>query len=103
MKPPGRPERVEILDLQGGLIDEVPFSPRSTDEFTFDWENFEPPKGLFYLRVVGVDDDSNVFYRASPTALSAVLPGLFHFTTLLMRMLICKSKTTTFNEINFLN
>ena len=78
MKPPGRPERVEILDLQGGLIDEVPFSPRSTDEFTFDWENFEPPKGLFYLRVVGVDDDSNVFYRASPTALSAVLPGLFN-------------------------
>lgn len=74
LKPPGRPERVEILDLQGGLIDEVPFSPRSTDEFTFDWENFEPPKGLFYLRVVGVDDDSNVFYRASPTALSAVLP-----------------------------
>ncbi|PFX30360.1 hemicentin-1-like isoform X2 [Stylophora pistillata] len=74
LKPPGRPERVEILDLQGGLIGEVPFSPQITDEFTFDWENFEPPKGLFYLRVIGVDDDSNVFYRASPTALSAVLP-----------------------------
>lgn len=28
------------------------------------------------MRVVGVDDDYNVFYRASPTALSAVLPGV---------------------------
>lgn len=54
----------------------MPFKPRSKDKFAFDWLNFEPPRGLFYVRVVGVDDDYNVFYRASPTALSAVLPGL---------------------------
>ena len=45
------------------------------DNYTFDWYNFEPPKGLFYIRVVGVDDKHNMFYRASPTALSAILPG----------------------------
>lgn len=45
------------------------------DNSTFDWYNFEPPKGLFYIRVVGVDDKQNMFYRASPTALSAILPG----------------------------
>ena len=75
--------------MQGGLIGEVPFSPQITDEFTFDWENFEPPKGLFYLRVIGVDDDSNVFYRASPTALSAVLPGLHDTCILSLGSLRC--------------
>ncbi|KAL9989079.1 hypothetical protein ACROYT_G003587 [Oculina patagonica] len=74
LRPPGAPERVQLLDLQGHLIGEVPFKPRKEDKFAFDWLNFEPPRGLFYMRVVGVDDDYNVFYRASPTALSAVLP-----------------------------
>lgn len=73
---PGTAQRVQLLDLQGHLIGEVPFKPRSTDRSTFDWVNFEPPRGLFYIRVVGVDDKYNIFYRASPTALSAVLPGL---------------------------
>ena len=58
----------------------MPFSPRNSDKFTFDWQNFEPPRGLFYLRVVGMDEDYNVFYRASSTALSAVLPGLLDYT-----------------------
>lgn len=66
---------MQLLDLQGHLIGEVPFKPRSMDRSTFDWVNFEPPRGLFYIRVVGVDDKYNIFYRASPTALSAVLPG----------------------------
>ena len=73
---PGVPVRVQLLDLQGHLIGEVPFRPRSTDKFAFDWLNFEPPRGLFYVRVVGIDDEYNVFYRMSQTALSAVLPGL---------------------------
>lgn len=66
---------MQILDLQGHLLSEVPFKPREMDNFTFDWYNFEPPNGLFYIRVVGVDDKHNMFYRASPTALSAILPG----------------------------
>ena len=61
------------------MIGEVPFRPRSTDKFAFDWLNFEPPRGLFYVRVVGVDEDYNVFYRMSQTALSAVLPGLLYY------------------------
>ena len=58
------------------MIGEVPFRPRITDKFAFDWLNFEPPTGLFYVRLVGVDDEYNVFYRMSQTALSALLPGL---------------------------
>ena len=77
LEPPGKAERVEILNLQGHLIGEVPFKPHNTDKSAFDWLNFEPPRGLFYIRVVGADDAGNVFYRASPTALSAVLPGLY--------------------------
>ena len=77
LDPPGKAAKVQILDLQGHVIGEVPFKPRSTDKSAFDWLNFVPPRGLFYIRVVGRDDAENVFYRASPTALSAVLPGLY--------------------------
>lgn len=76
LQPPGKPNKVQILDLWGQTVEEVQFKPRKSDKFAFDWPNFVPPKGLFYVRVVGVDNASNVFYRASPTALSAVLPGL---------------------------
>jgi len=76
LQPPSAPERVQLLDLQGHLIGEVPFRPRITNKFAFDWLNFEPPTGLFYVRLVGVDDEYNVFYRMSQTALSALLPGL---------------------------
>ena len=75
LQTPGTAQRVQILDVQGHLIGEVPFKPRSTDKSAFEWFNFEPPKGLFYIRVVGLDDKHNTFYRASPTALSALLPG----------------------------
>ena len=77
LEPPGKATKVQILDLQGHLIGEVPFKPRSTDKSVFDWLNFVPPRGLFYIRVVGRDDTENVFYRTSPTALSAMLPGLY--------------------------
>lgn len=76
LQPSAVVKRVQTLDLQGRLIGEVLFKPRSTDKSAFDWSNFEPPQGLFYLRAVGADDAGNVFYRASSTALSAVLPGL---------------------------
>ena len=68
------------------MIGEVPFRPRSTDQFAFDWLNFEPPRGLFYVRVVGVDEDYNVFYRMSQTALSAVLPGLLYYIYYLVEL-----------------
>ena len=77
LKSPGEVEKVQLLDLQGKLISEVPLKSRVSDKLTFDWLNFEPPRELFYVRVLGFDEDQNVFHRASPTALSAVLPGLF--------------------------
>lgn len=75
LEPPGKPNKVQIIDLQGQTIEEVSFNPHGIDKFAFEWSDFVPPKlGLFYVRVVGVDNANNSFYRASPTALSAILP-----------------------------
>lgn len=78
--PPGAVTKVQLLDLQGLVFQEIAFIPRPDDQYTFDWVNFNAPSGLFYIRIVGVDLNGNVFHRCSPTAISAILPGKLNTT-----------------------
>ncbi|XP_048587507.1 hemicentin-1 isoform X2 [Nematostella vectensis] len=74
LREPGSVYKVQLVDLVGKVQQEVIFAPRPEEPFTFDWVNFQAPRGLFYIRVIGRDLRGHEFYRCSPTAISAVLP-----------------------------
>ena len=71
----GIADKVEVLNLRGEMINQTSFLEEPEANFVFLWRNFISPHGLFYVRVLGRDEEGNVFHRTSPTAISAILPG----------------------------
>ena len=67
--------QLELMDLQGNSISEYQLTVDGYLPHRYSAPPFLPPDQYFYLKVTGVDANGYVFWRITPTALSAIIPG----------------------------
>ncbi|XP_078604169.1 hemicentin-1-like isoform X2 [Branchiostoma floridae x Branchiostoma japonicum] len=75
--PPGVINKLELINLQGLSLIEVPVFPDPEQPYSslYNVSGILPPEGFFYLRVSGVDVDNFIFQRITPSALNAEIPA----------------------------
>ncbi|CAH1270966.1 HMCN1 [Branchiostoma lanceolatum] len=75
--PPGVINKLELINLQGLSLIEVPVFPHPQQLYSsvYNVSGILPPEGFFYLRVSGVDVDNFIFQRITPSALNAEIPA----------------------------
>jgi len=71
---PGRLTKLELVDLSGELLMEIPVVYDPSRPSLYNVSSFIPPTDFFYLKIVGLDDKGHVFQRTTPTAISASQP-----------------------------
>ncbi|KHJ77829.1 hypothetical protein OESDEN_22551, partial [Oesophagostomum dentatum] len=73
--PPGTTSEVSLLDYYGNTLYTNTASPHRSNPNMYFVGPFVPPKGLFFVRVKGVDEDDYEFQRIAPTAIGSVNVG----------------------------
>ncbi|CAB3399927.1 unnamed protein product [Caenorhabditis bovis] len=73
--PPGVVTEISLVDYFGNSLYSNPASPSRTNPHMYYVGPFIPPKGLFFVQVVGVDEEDYEFKRIAPTAIGSVVVG----------------------------
>uniref|UniRef100_A0A1I7TZZ9 Hemicentin-1 n=1 Tax=Caenorhabditis tropicalis TaxID=1561998 RepID=A0A1I7TZZ9_9PELO len=73
--PPGTVGEIDLVDYHGHSLYKATASPHSTNPNMYFVGPFVPPKGLFFVRVQGYDEDNFAFMRIAPTAIGSVVVG----------------------------
>ncbi|EYB86260.1 hypothetical protein Y032_0282g1275 [Ancylostoma ceylanicum] len=73
--PPGTTSEISLLDYFGNTLYTNAASPHRNNPQMYFVGPFVPPKGLFFVRVKGVDEDDYEFQRIAPTAIGSVNVG----------------------------
>ncbi|CAD6189244.1 unnamed protein product [Caenorhabditis auriculariae] len=73
--PPGTVNKISLLDYTGNELLTQPASPIRENPHMYFIGPFVPPKGLFFVRVSGTDDQDYEYMRVAPTAIGSVTVG----------------------------
>ncbi|NP_001360633.1 Ig-like domain-containing protein [Caenorhabditis elegans] len=73
--PPGTVGEIDLVDYHGHSLYKAVASPHRTNPNMYFAGPFVPPKGLFFVRVQGYDEDNYEFMRIAPTAIGSVIVG----------------------------
>ncbi|XP_064648784.1 hemicentin-1-like [Lineus longissimus] len=74
--PPGRMTKLELLNLYGQRLVEVPLVLDTNHPSLYNVSGFVPPnKEFFYVKVEGIDSKGYQFWRTAPTAITVIIPG----------------------------
>ncbi|ULT80160.1 hypothetical protein L3Y34_010619 [Caenorhabditis briggsae] len=73
--PPGTVGEIDLVDYHGHSLYKSTASPHRTNPHIYFAGPFIPPKGLFFVRVQGYDEDNFEFLRIAPTAIGSVVVG----------------------------
>ncbi|EGT58022.1 hypothetical protein CAEBREN_29713 [Caenorhabditis brenneri] len=73
--PPGTVGEIDLVDYHGHSLYKAVASPHRTNPNMYFAGPFVPPKGLFFVRVQGYDEDNFEFMRIAPTAIGSVIVG----------------------------
>ncbi|PAV72711.1 hypothetical protein WR25_18698 isoform C [Diploscapter pachys] len=73
--PKGAVQEISLLDYYGNVIHSAEATPHRNNHHMYFIGPFIPPKGLFFIKVKGVDEDNYVFERIAPTAIGSVTVG----------------------------
>lgn len=63
--PKGAVQEISLLDYYGNVIHSAEATPHRTNHHMYFIGPFIPPKGLFFIKVKGVDEDVSFFLRLS--------------------------------------
>ncbi|XP_037292233.1 hemicentin-1 isoform X2 [Manduca sexta] len=72
---------VEVLDLEGKTLFEVPLHEVDKNNKTYLVDAFVPPSGFFYIAINGHDEANQELRRIGPTAVQAKSPDVPYLTT----------------------
>ncbi|GMT31155.1 hypothetical protein PFISCL1PPCAC_22452 [Pristionchus fissidentatus] len=72
---PGEVNQIELVDYYGRPLYSQAASPSPNSEYMYFVGPFEPPKGLFFVKVTGTDGSEYEFQRIAPTAIGSVQIG----------------------------
>lgn len=70
--PPGIAREVTLVDYYGKEFLSKPAILYKKNPYLYHIGPFIPPKGLFFVRIIGEDEKGLQFQRIAPTAISAV-------------------------------
>ncbi|KAF1746889.1 hypothetical protein GCK72_023347 [Caenorhabditis remanei] len=73
--PPGTVGEIDLVDYHGHSLYKAVASPHRSNPHMYFAGPFIPPKGLFFVRVKGYDEDNFEFLRIAPTAIGSVIVG----------------------------
>ncbi|KAJ1352355.1 hypothetical protein KIN20_008678 [Parelaphostrongylus tenuis] len=73
--PPGCASEIALLDYYGNILYSNDATAHIGSQHMFFAGPFVPPKGLFFVRVKGIDEDKYEFQRIAPTAIGSVNVG----------------------------
>ncbi|CAI4229355.1 unnamed protein product [Auanema sp. JU1783] len=75
MVPPGTVTEIALLDYYGTSLYKSEATPHRNNPYMYFVGPLVPPKGLFFVRVRGVDEEDYEFQRIAPTAIGSVSVG----------------------------
>lgn len=73
--PPGTLQEISLLDYYGNVMYSNAATPQRDSPHMYFTGPFVPPKGLFFVRIKGVDEEDYEYQRIAPTAIGSVSVG----------------------------